>query len=455
MGVIRRYNKYIGLDKIEVLIDEKTTNSEYFNVTEFPDSISQGRSSFLIGGSPFLKPEVEVKVEIINNANGKTIYTEAVSNYLEGQHRRVSMEVYSDPDTFGDATVYMASELRPISFPYYEVIEFINDGILSTRVGKDGSRNTDVYDANEVLANPPPPAGATDIPLEWQNNYNVRWSRPLYVNGASINTQPIFFYKQPKIWVGEIIKGYVTQVVTSGSVIDSGSAKGDPIQDTEGTTPEVDSDTVGREFLGVMDNYQSKVNGGGGKNAGIGSRGRPVRRSSPEISNYTVTSDDIEGKLEHVGANLTMNNIVPQDDKYLNSKYTIPTTHTTTVRRVQNEKTMEIADPVVVFNTETQRDELMQVKSSDITIEYTPPPVQSESQVNFRSFADVRVSNLRTFSGDISRVKLYSRNKDAFGDFEMIADTPVESPELLFDPLSVAATQRTGYFITQNMIDTY
>jgi hypothetical protein len=97
----------------------------------------------------------------------------------------------------------------------------------------------------------------------------------------------------------------------------------------------------------------------------------------------------------------------------------------------------------------------MQVKTSNVAIEYTPPPVQAESTVNFRSFADVRISNLRTFSGDINRVKLYSRNKDAFGDFELIADTPIESPELLFDNFSVAASQRTGYFITQKMINTY
>lgn len=257
------------------------------------------------------------------------------------------------------------------------------------------------------------------------------------------------------MWVGEIVKGYVTQTAVSASVVDTGTAKGDPIKDTEGQAPEVDKDTVGREFVGVKDDYQSKVQGGGGKNAGIGSRGRPVRRSSPEINNYTITSDDINGKLEHVGAKMVMTNIVPKDSKYLGSDYVLPTSHSTVIRRVSNEKTMEITDPVSVFNTKTQKYELIVVDSSNISIEYTPPPVQTESVVNFRSFADVRISNLRTFSGDIARVKLYSRNKDAFGDFELIADTPVESPELLFDSLSVAATQRTGYFITQNVINTY
>jgi hypothetical protein len=150
------------------------------------------------------------------------------------------------------------------------------------------------------------------------------------------------------MWVGEIVKVYVTQTQTTGSVIDSGSASGDPIPGTEGEEPQVDKDTVGREFAGVKDDYQSKVMGGGGKNAGIGSRGRPVKRSSPEVSNYTIISDDINGKLEHVGAKMTLTNITPKDDKYSGANYIIPVSHSTVVRKVANEKTMEITDPVKV-----------------------------------------------------------------------------------------------------------
>jgi len=150
------------------------------------------------------------------------------------------------------------------------------------------------------------------------------------------------------MWVGEIVKGYVTQTQTTGSVVESGSASGDPIKGTEGQEPTVDKDTVGREFVGIKDDYESKVQGGGGKNAGIGSRGRPVKRSSPEVANYTIVSDDINGKLEHVGATMTLTNIVPKDDKYSGANYTIPPSHSTVVRKVMNEKTMEITDPVTV-----------------------------------------------------------------------------------------------------------
>ena len=86
---------------------------------------------------------------------------------------------------------------------------------------------------------------------------------------------------------------------------------------------------------------------------------------------------------------------------------------------------------------------------------FTPAPTHSVSTVNYRSFADVRISKLRTFSGDIHRVKIYSKNKDAFGDFELIADTPIESPELLFDTFGSAGSRRIGYFENQDTINTY
>ena len=109
MPIIKRLNKYQGLRDIDVFIDEKGT-SEYFNVTSMPEEIPQGKSTFLIGGSPFLKNNIEIKIEMIDSA-GKTIYMEPVANYLEGGGRRVSIEVY--PDTApGIAKLYILGELK-------------------------------------------------------------------------------------------------------------------------------------------------------------------------------------------------------------------------------------------------------------------------------------------------------------------------------------------------------
>ena len=188
MAVLRRYNRYQGLKDLDVLINDDAPISQYFNVVEVPDVITQGRSSFLVGGSPLLKDGVELKFEIVNDESGKVIYTEPVANYLEGTSRRVSIEVYDDPDTFGDATLYCLGELDPT------VIE---------------------------------------VPPEWLDVYNVRWYSKIYISGTGVNTEPIFFYNQPSMCVGEIIKGFVKTTYPTGSVTQStGTVSGEPLTGT-------------------------------------------------------------------------------------------------------------------------------------------------------------------------------------------------------------------------------
>ena len=115
MSVPRRFNRPQGLKDIDVLIEDDAPVSIYFNIAEVPEVITQGKSSFLIGGSNLLKPEVEIKFEITNDDSGAVIYTAPVPNYLEGTSRTVSIEVYDDVDLFGDATLTVVGELNPLN----------------------------------------------------------------------------------------------------------------------------------------------------------------------------------------------------------------------------------------------------------------------------------------------------------------------------------------------------
>ena len=73
MPIVKRINKYQGLRDIDVLVEEQGTTSRYFNVTGMPSEIPQGKSSFLVGGSPFLKSNIELKIEMIDS-KGRTVY---------------------------------------------------------------------------------------------------------------------------------------------------------------------------------------------------------------------------------------------------------------------------------------------------------------------------------------------------------------------------------------------
>ena len=414
MAVLRRYNRYQGLKDLDVLIEDDAPISQYFNVVEVPDIITQGRSSFLVGGSPLLKPNVELKFEIINDETGKVIYTEPVPNYLEGTSRRVSIEVYDDPDTFGDATLYVVGELNP----------------------------------NEV-----------QVPPEWQDVYNVRWYSKIYISGTGVNTEPIFFYNQPSMWVGEIVKGFVETTYPTSSVTQSaGTVSGDPLTGTEGGTP--GEEDPGDFIEQLQKSYISKIYGGGGKNAGFSSRGRRARRMSPEVERFTINLDGGTATALHVGATFTVNNPKPKSTFVTESYHEFPEKFETTVKNVKNDSTLIPSKEFTIIDNRypignENREVVVPLEETAYTMSFQPAPTHSVSAVNFRSFADIRISKLRTFSGDVHRVKLYSKNKDAFGDFELIADTPVESPELLYDVYSSAGSRRVGYFDTQDTINTY
>ena len=73
-NIIKRQNLNQGLKNFDVLVDESTFLSKYFNVVELPEVIPQGKSSFLIGGSEFLKSNIELKLEIVDS-QGNSIYT--------------------------------------------------------------------------------------------------------------------------------------------------------------------------------------------------------------------------------------------------------------------------------------------------------------------------------------------------------------------------------------------
>ena len=110
MPVLKKINKFQGLKDLDVLVEESGLTSKYFNVVDFPSAIPKGASSFIIAGSRFLKENVELKIEILDSA-GNTVYTEPIPNYLEGNARRVSIEVYDDVAP-GDGFLYIVGELK-------------------------------------------------------------------------------------------------------------------------------------------------------------------------------------------------------------------------------------------------------------------------------------------------------------------------------------------------------
>ena len=52
---IKKVNQYLGLDKLNVYIEDTEPTSKYFKVSDLPESLPIGKSSFVIRGSKWLK----------------------------------------------------------------------------------------------------------------------------------------------------------------------------------------------------------------------------------------------------------------------------------------------------------------------------------------------------------------------------------------------------------------
>ena len=419
MSVPRRFNEPQGLANIDVLIEDDAPISLYFNVVEVPEVITQGKSSFLIGGSNLLKPQTEIKFEITNDDTGAVVYTEPVAGYLEGTSRRVSVEVYEDINLFGDSTLTVVGELDP---------------------------------------------SKTDVPIDFQGVYNVRYTRKIYVSAAGVNTQPILFYQQPRMVVSEIVKPYITTTTPSGSVQQTGNVTGEPSPEELGNTTNTKQIEEPGKFLKKEKNsFRTKLFGGGGNNSFVRKGRRRARRSSPEGDKFTITKkagNEFDAKL--IGGELTIKNPQVDTSKFeLKDFHEVPTSYKSDIENVKNAETLIPSTPFTIIDTRfdedsPEREVIVPLANEgfEFTASFSPLPTQSISTVNFRSYADIRLSRLRTFSGDIDRVKVYARNKDAFGDFEMVSDQQIESPELLFNVFG-AGNQRIGYFHSQDHVNLY
>ena len=107
--------KLQNLNQVSTYLQESGTVSEYFNVTDFSEEMPTGRSSFLILGSRFLKENVNIKIEIIDN-QGNPVYVEPVFNYEEANGIRVSVEVYQDVSEGASTLTVLVTQLVYLLF---------------------------------------------------------------------------------------------------------------------------------------------------------------------------------------------------------------------------------------------------------------------------------------------------------------------------------------------------
>jgi hypothetical protein len=425
LAVPKRKAEFLGLKNLDVLPISQDIAADYFNVYECPEILTQGKSSFLIGGSSNLKSGVDIKIELVNQESDEVIYTQPIMGHSEGGLRRVSIEVYDDT-TPGLYTLYIVGELNP-------------DNV--------------------------------NVPQEWQGIYNVRWQKSITVNSMGVNTQPILFYKQPSINVTELFTGFVE--VPSGSattVYLTGSGEPrqglTPIAPVEnatgggfGTSTYPDLDFANKAKLSIIEENKPLVKLSG-KHGLIGSQGQQVQTMSPVPSDFVITvSGNSTINSLYVGHNITINNPQIDPSKFTTESYhEIPSTYSSTVMKVLNKTTFVPKDVFYVYDNRTDPATLVPAPFAStypISASYLTLPTQNTSSINLLSFGDIEVSDLRTFSGDVHKLKIYAKSEGSLGDFEKIYDSPIESSEILFDDTDQTLLANMGYWVDQTRLNKY
>ena len=147
------------LELVQTYITDTNSNSDYFNISELPDTFSGGKNAFLLAGSDKLLANTEIKIQI-RDANGNLCYVEYANGspeYYEGNSKVVAVYVYPTTTAFGPATITILGQLK-------------------------------------------------DVPQEWNGLYSVKWTKQININPALANTTRVRFYKRPLVTINEILQ---------------------------------------------------------------------------------------------------------------------------------------------------------------------------------------------------------------------------------------------------------
>ena len=439
-----------NLKDFDVFVDEtgvvgSLASSQYFVISGFPSDLTTGNSSFKIEGSDLLKPGVELKTEILDS-QGNPIFHYPIPNYnKELPAQRVGIEVYNDTAK-GTGFLYVLGELDPRK---------------------------------------------VDVPQEFQGIYNVRFTAPITIDTEARNSQPIRFFGDPTISVIENVKGvikrgnsFASEVTNtlSGSMIATATVHYPPISppnnnDTFDTSFENREDTLidTTQFANVgksLKEYSSKFkNSSEGSSPGgallekgdfqnVPSNTTPSYNVTYVVQSLSAGSNNTINKLSGVmnGAELRITNPhnLVNSTEFPDTDFEKPTSFTGSIVIV-NDSTFFLQEDYLIRNKNTgiARPVSLIASASQYKIIYEGFTEPTEDTLIKKSFANITVGNLRTFSGDTYKSKIYMKEEGSAGGFEKIYDVVVEAPNQLVDKNSITGFKNVGSFHTQSNIENY
>ena len=216
------------------------------------------------------------------------------------------------------------------------------------------------------------------VPDEWKGIYNVKWEKTFQVNKNLSNETRVRFYKRPLVSIEELVKPIFSKSVPT--VTDTGTATGESLLPPAGTN---------------LTNYR----------AGTAYR---ITRSS---GSWDRDVDENQITFSGLGYSANINEVLNDKQVLVDIPYSVNS---------------------VVDNFVSQ--------SYSVTYSDFQNEVVGESTLT-GSFAKIDIRQLKTFVGDVARVKVFRKSRNAVGDFQFVQESKLESTELLRDITSTSNTE--------------
>jgi len=207
------------------------------------------------------------------------------------------------------------------------------------------------------------------VPIEYRDTYNVRWQKQINVNPFLANDTKIRFYRRPQAEITEVLKPVFT--VTETYIQQGGTAQlfGNQVDDL----------LIRGRFL--PDNFEYRVK---------------------LIDNSTFKSSMLGTTMSFAS---------------------FPTYKPEIVELVSSTEA-KLDTPLL------EESVIQTVLSTPYQITFLSGSDRAQSQFT-SSYAQIKLTQLETFAGDVKRVKVFRKSKGSISDFELVQDILLESTELL------------------------
>ena len=196
MSKIEKTSPLLNLQNFQVFLNDTVASSNYFRVSELSDTFTSGKNGFLIEGSPFLKGDTEIKIEVLD-VEGNPLFVQAgegIPEYYEGLSKLITAHVYQDtPIGIGKITIL---------------------GELRSYIDENGFEQP--------------------VPADWEGIYNVKWEKNIKINKNIPNETRVRFIKRPEIEIEELDESFYAKTLVS-TAQSSSTVRGYALTPSEGT----------------------------------------------------------------------------------------------------------------------------------------------------------------------------------------------------------------------------